>query len=86
MQVSDGKQHAVAALDIGLSEGQRAAALAGIEAVVGAGNVGPLAPDARNPVGRSMFWVVVDHPGQAQEIARLRGVRSCNIQPERHAL
>ncbi|TCT12757.1 hypothetical protein EDC22_102443 [Tepidamorphus gemmatus] len=80
------RQHAVATLESALSDSERAATIERIEAVVGPGNVGALAPGARNPVGRSMFWVLLDDAGQAAEIARLPGVKSCNIQPERHAV
>lgn len=86
MPKSGGRQHAVAMLDADLTDSERAATIERIEAVVGAGNVGALAPQARNLAGRSMFWVLVDRPGQAGEVARLHGVKSCNIQPERHAI
>lgn len=69
-----------------LTDSERVATIERIEAVVGTGNVGALAPEARNPVGRSMFWVLLDDAAQAAEVARLRGVKSCNIQPERHAI
>jgi hypothetical protein len=61
-----------------------------IGAVIGVAEAGLIAPESKNPVARSIGYVLLDQGSDASEaakrVAAIPGVVSCNVPPGRRAL